>query len=108
MLGVGHARMFIFLSPRIAEHGVIIYERGNINLISKQGKGKLQSWDVGILLALGEVFLLVTNSGWRKNSNIKFLEKYMGASFVAHPQPWITNVNVDDIHSRDFLAISKI
>ncbi|KAK3424113.1 hypothetical protein EUGRSUZ_F00901 [Eucalyptus grandis] len=32
----------------------------------------------------------------------------MGASFEQRPQPWVTNISIDDIHSRDFLAISKI
>uniref|UniRef100_A0A2N9II86 Uncharacterized protein n=1 Tax=Fagus sylvatica TaxID=28930 RepID=A0A2N9II86_FAGSY len=32
----------------------------------------------------------------------------MGASFTQRPQPWVTNISVDDIHSGDFLAISKI
>ena len=32
----------------------------------------------------------------------------MGASFEQRPQPWISNINPDDIHSEDFLAVSKI
>ncbi|KAK3423690.1 hypothetical protein EUGRSUZ_F00555 [Eucalyptus grandis] len=32
----------------------------------------------------------------------------MGASFEQRPQPWVTNISIDDIHSGDFLAISKI
>lgn len=32
----------------------------------------------------------------------------MGASFEVRPQPFVTNVSVDDIHSGDFLAVSKI
>ena len=32
----------------------------------------------------------------------------MGATFEARPEPWITNITVDDIHSGDFLALSKI
>ncbi|KAL3733523.1 hypothetical protein ACJRO7_022960 [Eucalyptus globulus] len=41
-------------------------------------------------------------------SNVGFLKKHMGASFEQHPQPWVTNISIDDIHSGDFLAISKI
>ncbi|KAL6999315.1 hypothetical protein U1Q18_000475 [Sarracenia purpurea var. burkii] len=63
---------------------------------------------LGTLKALWDVFPLFSNTGWGENSNIGFLESHMGASFVKRPQPWFTNVSVDDIHSGDFLAISKI
>ncbi|KAK2431614.1 inositol-1,4,5-trisphosphate 5-phosphatase [Trifolium repens] len=63
---------------------------------------------LGTLQALWEVFPLFTNTGWGENSNIGFLEKHMGASFETRPQPWVTNISVDDIHSGDFLAVSKI
>ncbi|KAH1263701.1 hypothetical protein GmHk_02G006035 [Glycine max] len=68
----------------------------------------LQAGMLGTLQALWEVFPLFTNTGWGENSNIKFLEKHMGASFEVRPQPWVTNVSADDIHSGDFLAVSKI
>lgn len=32
----------------------------------------------------------------------------MGASFEERPQPWVTNISIDDIQSGDFLAVSKI
>ncbi|KAJ1389584.1 hypothetical protein SESBI_38201 [Sesbania bispinosa] len=63
---------------------------------------------LGTLQALWEVFPLFTNTGWGENSNIAFLEKHMGTTFVARPQPWVTNISVDDIQSGDFLAVSKI
>ncbi|CAH2040586.1 unnamed protein product [Thlaspi arvense] len=63
---------------------------------------------LGTLKALFDVFPLFTNTGWGENSNIKFLKKHMGATFVTRPQPWITNVSIDDIHPGDFLALSKI
>ena len=63
---------------------------------------------LGTLQALWDVFPLFTNSGWGESSNIAFLKKHMGASFEARPQPWVANITVDDIHSGDFLAISKI
>lgn len=63
---------------------------------------------LGTLQALWDVFPLFTNTAWGENSNIGFLKKHMGASFEQRPQPWVTNVSVDDIHSGDFLAISKI
>ncbi|KAK4258312.1 hypothetical protein QN277_007771 [Acacia crassicarpa] len=63
---------------------------------------------LGTLQALWEIFPLFTNTGWGENSNIGFLKKHMGASFEVRPQPWVTNISADDIHSGDFLAISKI
>ena len=32
----------------------------------------------------------------------------MRESFGHRPQPWITNINPDDIHSWDFFVASKI
>lgn len=63
---------------------------------------------LGTLQALWDVFPLFTNTGWGENSNIGFLKKHMGASFEQRPQPLVTNVSIDDIHSGDFLALSKI
>ncbi|KAF3453489.1 hypothetical protein FNV43_RR03929 [Rhamnella rubrinervis] len=68
----------------------------------------LQAGMLETLKALWEVFPLFTNSDWGENSNIEFLKKHMGASFNQRPQPWVTNINPDDVHSGDFLAISKI
>ncbi|KAI3948805.1 hypothetical protein MKX01_022219 [Papaver californicum] len=68
----------------------------------------MQSGMLGTLQALWEVFPLFTNTQWGENSNIAFLKKHMGASFVERPQPWVTNITVDSINSGDFLAISKI
>ncbi|KAJ6332778.1 hypothetical protein OIU77_008767 [Salix suchowensis] len=68
----------------------------------------MQAGMLGTLSALWDVFPLFTNTGWGENSNIGFLEKHMGATFEQRPQPWVTNISVDDIHSGDFLAISKI
>ena len=62
----------------------------------------------GTLEALWDVFPLFTNTEWGENANLGFLKKHMGASFQTRPQPWVTNISVDDIHSGDFLAISKI
>uniref|UniRef100_A0A803PIN5 Inositol-1,4,5-trisphosphate 5-phosphatase n=1 Tax=Cannabis sativa TaxID=3483 RepID=A0A803PIN5_CANSA len=68
----------------------------------------MQAGMLGTLQALWEVFPLFTNTGWGENSNLAFLKKHMGATFEQRPQPWVTNITVDDIHSGDFLAISKI
>lgn len=63
---------------------------------------------LGTLSALWDVLPLFVNNGWGEKSNIRFLEKRMGASFEERPKPWVTNLTSDDIHSGDFLAISKI
>ncbi|KAB5521682.1 hypothetical protein DKX38_026001 [Salix brachista] len=63
---------------------------------------------LGTLQALWDVFPLFTNTGWGESSNIGFLKKHMGATFEQRPQPWATNISVDDIHSGDFLVLSKI
>ncbi|MCD7472379.1 hypothetical protein HAX54_013607 [Datura stramonium] len=68
----------------------------------------LQAGMLGTLSALWDVLPLFINNGWGEKSNIGFLEKHMGASFEERPQPWVTNLTIDDIHSGDFLAISKI
>ncbi|KAL8172445.1 hypothetical protein V2J09_024249 [Rumex salicifolius] len=68
----------------------------------------MQAGMLGTLRALWDVFPLFTNTGWGENSNIRFLEKHMQTSFEQRPQPWFTNITTDDIHSGDFLAISKI
>ncbi|XP_012070792.1 uncharacterized protein LOC105632935 [Jatropha curcas] len=68
----------------------------------------MQAGMLGTLQALWDVFPLFTNTGWGENSNIAFLEKRMGATFEPRPQPWVSNISIDDIHSGDFLAISKI
>lgn len=68
----------------------------------------MQSGMIGTLRALYEIFPLFTNTGWGENTNLAFLKKHMGATFEERPQPWISSINTDDIHSGDFLAISKI
>ncbi|KAG6482164.1 uncharacterized protein LOC122016030 [Zingiber officinale] len=68
----------------------------------------MQSGMIGTLLALYDIFPLFTNTGWGETTNLAFLRKHMGATFEERPQPWISSINTDDIHSGDFLAISKI
>ncbi|XP_074310947.1 uncharacterized protein LOC141646868 [Silene latifolia] len=68
----------------------------------------LQAGMLGTLQALWEVFPLFTNNRWGENTNLAFLKNHMGASFDERPQPWVTNITADEIHSGDFLAISKI
>ncbi|CAN1318721.1 hypothetical protein LINPERPRIM_LOCUS30918 [Linum perenne] len=68
----------------------------------------MQAGMLGTLRALWDVFPLFTNTKWGENANLEFLKKHMAANFEARPQPWVTNITVDQIHSGDFLAISKI
>lgn len=69
----------------------------------------MQAGMLGTLSALWDVLPLFSNTLWGENSNIGFLKKHMGTSFEKRPQPWVTNLtNTDDIHSGDFLALSKI
>ncbi|KAG9156783.1 hypothetical protein Leryth_024811 [Lithospermum erythrorhizon] len=68
----------------------------------------MQTGMLGTLSALWEIFPLFTNTKYGEKSNIAFLEKHMGATFEERPQPWITSIKTEDIHSGDFLAISKI
>ncbi|XP_020674235.1 uncharacterized protein LOC110093632 isoform X1 [Dendrobium catenatum] len=68
----------------------------------------MKSGMLGTLRALWDVFPLFTNTGWGENSNVNFLKKHMGAKFEERPEPWFSSINVDDIHSGDFLVLSKI
>ncbi|MQL83100.1 hypothetical protein Taro_015577 [Colocasia esculenta] len=63
---------------------------------------------LGTLLSLIDVLPLFSNTMWGQNANLAFLKKNMGASFERRPQPWRANISLSDIHSGDFLAISKI
>ncbi|GMH01666.1 hypothetical protein Nepgr_003505 [Nepenthes gracilis] len=63
---------------------------------------------LGTFLSLVDVLPLFSDSGWGQHSNIAFLEKHMGATFEKRPQPWQVMINPEDVHSGDFLAVSKI
>lgn len=79
---------------QVKQHGVAIF--------------LMQSGMLGTLLSLIDVLPLFSNTLWGQNANIAFLKKHMGASFEKRPQPWQANISVADVHSGDFLAISKI
>lgn len=63
---------------------------------------------LGTFLSLVDVLPLFSNTGWGQSANLAFLEKHMGASFEKRHQPWRATVNPEDVHSGDFLAVSKI
>ncbi|KAH9329583.1 hypothetical protein KI387_001691 [Taxus chinensis] len=85
-------------------------EQAELEYVKKNGISVflMPSGMLGTLLALWDVLPLFSNSGWGQNANIAFLKNRMGASFKQRPQPWKSNFNPDDIHSGDFLALSKI
>ncbi|XP_064941732.1 uncharacterized protein LOC135595139 isoform X3 [Musa acuminata AAA Group] len=63
---------------------------------------------LGTLLSLIDVLPLFSNTGWGQNANIAFLEKHMDATFQRRSQPHQATIRVEDVHSGDFLAVSKI
>ncbi|CAI9092811.1 OLC1v1028148C1 [Oldenlandia corymbosa var. corymbosa] len=63
---------------------------------------------LGTLLSMVDVLPLFSNTAWGQKANLEFLKKHMGATFETRPQPWITTINPVDVHSGDFLALSKI
>lgn len=63
---------------------------------------------LGTLLSLVDVLPLFSNTIWGQNANLAFLEKHMGATFKKRSQPSQATINPDDVHSGDFLAVSKI
>uniref|UniRef100_M8B742 Uncharacterized protein n=1 Tax=Aegilops tauschii TaxID=37682 RepID=M8B742_AEGTA len=63
---------------------------------------------LGTLLSLIDVIPLFSNTIWGQDANLAFLQKHMGASFNKRSQPWAANIRKEDVHSGDFLALSKI
>ncbi|KAK6160133.1 hypothetical protein DH2020_003514 [Rehmannia glutinosa] len=63
---------------------------------------------LGTFLSLVDVLPLFSNTGWGQSANLAFLEKHMGASFEKRRQPWRATINPEDVHTGDFLAVSKI
>jgi len=63
---------------------------------------------LGTLLSLVDVIPLFSNTGWGQDANLAFLQKHTGTSFQKRTQPWSANIRKEDVHSGDFLALSKI
>lgn len=63
---------------------------------------------LGTLLSLVDVLPLFSNTAWGQKSNLEFLKKHMGATFERRIQPWRATIDPADVHSGDFLAVSKI
>ncbi len=60
------------------------------------------------LVALWDELPIFLNSSWGENANIAFIQSHMGANITKCPQPWVTNINIVDVHYGDFLALSKV
>ncbi|KAI3954036.1 hypothetical protein MKW98_017860 [Papaver atlanticum] len=78
----------------VKEHGISVF--------------LMPSGMLGTFMSLIDVLPLFSNSAWGQNANLAFLQKHMGASFERRSKPWIATINPDDVHSGDFLALSKI
>ncbi|TXG56378.1 hypothetical protein EZV62_017691 [Acer yangbiense] len=63
---------------------------------------------LGSLMSLVDVLPLFSNTVWGQSANLAFLKKHMGATFEKRSQPWRATINPEDVHSGDFLAVSKI
>lgn len=63
---------------------------------------------LGILYSLMDVLPLFSDTAWGQSANLDFLKNHMGATFEKRPQPWRVTINPEDVHSGDFLAVSKI
>uniref|UniRef100_A0A0A9CT09 Uncharacterized protein n=1 Tax=Arundo donax TaxID=35708 RepID=A0A0A9CT09_ARUDO len=78
----------------VKQHGVAIF--------------LMPSGMLGTLLSLVDVIPLFSNTGWGQDANLAFLQKHMGTIFQKRSQPWSANIRKEDVHSGDFLALSKI
>ncbi|KAI0519006.1 hypothetical protein KFK09_006445 [Dendrobium nobile] len=58
--------------------------------------------------SLIDVLPLFSNTRWGQNANLAFLKKHMGASFEKRSRPWVAHIREEDVHTGDFLAVSKI
>ncbi|KAJ0467616.1 hypothetical protein HanIR_Chr14g0687271 [Helianthus annuus] len=63
---------------------------------------------LGTLLSLVDVLPLFSNSKYNQDANLVFLKNHMGATFETRPKPWRATIDPNDVHSGDFLAVSKI
>uniref|UniRef100_A0A7N0V843 Uncharacterized protein n=1 Tax=Kalanchoe fedtschenkoi TaxID=63787 RepID=A0A7N0V843_KALFE len=63
---------------------------------------------LGTLLSLVDVLPLFSNTIFGQKANLAFLKKHMGATFELRPKPWQATIDPADVHSGDFLAVSKI
>nr|GME21797.1 Leucine--tRNA ligase [Ipomoea batatas] len=101
----------IYLSSR--EHTLDIQsweETAEMEYVKQHGISVflMPSGMLGTFLSLLDVLPLFSNTAWGQSANLAFLKNHMGATFEKRPQPWHSTINPDDVHSGDFLALSKI
>lgn len=84
----------LHICDQVKQHGIAIF--------------LMPSGMLGTLLSLIDVIPLFSNTIWGQDANLAFLQKHMGASFEKRTQPWSANIRKEDVHSGDFLALSKI
>lgn len=60
---------------------------------------------LGTLLSQIDAVPLFSDTAWGHKVNLDFLNKHMGAT---RSQPWRATTDPADVHSGDFLAVSKI
>lgn len=85
---------FSFVIEQVKQHGISVF--------------LMPSGMLGTLLSLIDVLPLFSNTAWGQSANIDFLKNHMGATFEKRPQPWRATIDPEDVHSGDFLAVSKI
>jgi hypothetical protein len=83
-----------FLHYQVKKHGISVF--------------LMPAGMLGTMLSLADVLPLFSNTVWGQSANLAFLEKHMGATFKRRSKPWVTNIRPEDVHSGDFLAVSKI
>lgn len=86
------------------------WEDGELDYVKQHGISVflMPAGMLGTVQALWDVLPLFSNTGWGESSNIAFLEKHMGTKLVKRNGPSVSNFSTADIHSGDFLALSKI
>lgn len=89
-----HQSKFHIDVEQVKQHGVSVF--------------LMPSGMMGTFLSMIDVLPLFSNTAWGQNANLAFLKNHMGASFEKRPKPWETIINPEDVHSGDFLAVSKI
>lgn len=86
--------MIFCLSVQVKRHGLSVF---------LMPSGMLRTFS-----SLIDVLPLFCNTEWGQNANLAFLKKHMGASFEKRSHPRVANIREEDVHTGDFLAVSKI
>ncbi|KAJ7539363.1 hypothetical protein O6H91_11G089000 [Diphasiastrum complanatum] len=86
------------------------WQEGELEYVKERGFSifLMKAGMLGTLTALWDVLPIFSNTGWGQSSNIDFLQRHMGATFTKRAPPYASNFSIEDIHSGDFLVLSKI